>query len=77
MMPSNHGPDLVARLLDRSVSLLKIDQLGLTRLEINRLKGLMTPKTASIGLNANRPTTPQHSPPMAKTNAARRSIPFM
>lgn len=48
MMPSNHGPDVVVRVLDREVSLLSMEQLGLTKRAMNRLSGLITMPTGMI-----------------------------
>ena len=39
-LPTIHGQDLVVRILDRTVSLLDVEQLGLRRRERNRMFGL-------------------------------------
>lgn len=40
-LPTNHGQDLVVRILDRSVSMLDIERLGMGRRLLNRLLGLI------------------------------------
>ncbi len=40
-LPTNHGQDMVIRILDRTVSMLDIEQLGLGRRLLNRLLGLI------------------------------------
>ncbi|MBN1490276.1 MAG: type II/IV secretion system protein [Phycisphaerae bacterium] len=42
VLPTNHGRDVVVRVLDRTVSLLEIEALGLPRRELNRLLGLVS-----------------------------------
>jgi type II secretory ATPase GspE/PulE/Tfp pilus assembly ATPase PilB-like protein len=48
MLPSNHGPDVVLRILDRSVSLRSLEELGLMRRELNRLVGMITSPSGLI-----------------------------
>lgn len=40
-LPTNHGQDIVIRILDRTVSMLDVEQLGLGRRLLNRLLGLI------------------------------------
>ena len=40
-LPTNHGQDMVIRILDRTVSMLDVEQLGLGRRLLNRLLGLI------------------------------------
>jgi type IV pilus assembly protein PilB len=48
MLPSNHGPDMVMRILDRSVSLRSLEELGLMRSELNRLMGMIASPSGLI-----------------------------
>lgn len=41
-LPTNHGQDLVVRILDASLSLMELEQLGMRRRELNRLMGLIS-----------------------------------
>ncbi|HOA74882.1 MAG TPA: GspE/PulE family protein [Phycisphaerae bacterium] len=40
-LPTNHGQDLVVRVLDATISLLELEQLGMRRRELNRVMGLL------------------------------------
>lgn len=41
-LPTNQGQDLVIRILDASLSLMELEQLGMRRRELNRIMGLIS-----------------------------------
>ncbi len=42
VLPTNHGQDMVIRILDASLSLLELEQLGMRRRELNQVMGLIS-----------------------------------
>lgn len=47
-LPTNHGQDLVIRVLDATFSLLELEQLGMRQRELNRIMGLLSSPSGLI-----------------------------